>query len=47
MVNSLDFETMKNRMLNVFKRFSESMIGSGKPLVVKEISFKKIYDVIA
>ena len=43
MVNSLDFETMKNRMLNVFKRFAESILEK-QNLVVREIPFKKIFD---
>jgi hypothetical protein len=43
MVNALDFETMKNRMLNVFKRFAESILDK-ENLVVREIPFKKIFD---
>lgn len=43
MVNALDFETMKNRMLNVFKRFAEIILDR-QNLVVREIPFKKIFD---
>ena len=45
MVSSLDFETMKNRMLSVFKRFAELILNQ-ENLIVKEIPFKKIYDQI-
>ena len=38
MVHSLDFEIMKNRMLSVFKRFSEEILGQ-ENLDVKEIQF--------
>jgi len=43
MVNALDFEIMKNRMLNVFKRFAETILDR-QNLVVREIPFKKIFD---
>jgi len=43
MVNALDFETMKNRMLNVFKRFAENILEK-ENLVVREIPFGRIFD---